>query len=159
RLEAKEEANNQINMTVGEYMDPDLDPKQWDVKGLARWAETRFGATMTQNQIQKMTAEEVCRHLSEAAEKKIEGFDVSPMERFLNPQLGKNSLIAWAHQKFGVELNPEEFRELPERDALAHLRDVVQAAYREREIRYPVEWILERTLLREQFDAAVAAEG
>ncbi len=158
RNEAREEAHNQITMTVGEYLDPDMDPKQWDLRGLARWAETRFGATITQNQLQKMGPDEISQILNEAAEKKIDNEDLSPIERFMDPDFGKNAVIAWAHQKFGVELNPEEFRRLPERDALAHLRNAVQRAYKEREARYPIEWIMERTVLREDVDPTAAAE-
>ncbi|MEK6643035.1 MAG: SEC-C metal-binding domain-containing protein, partial [Planctomycetota bacterium] len=159
RNEAREEANNQITMTVGEYLDPDLDPKQWDIRGLARWAETRFDATLSQNQLQKMGPEEIAALLTEAAEKKIESVDLSPLERFMEADFGKNSVIAWAQQKFGVELKPEEFRAKSDSDASAHLRTAVQRAYKDREARYPIEWILERTVLREDLDPSNAAEG
>ncbi|HUN82453.1 MAG TPA: hypothetical protein VMV81_13195, partial [Phycisphaerae bacterium] len=158
RAEAKEEADNQIKMTVGEYMDSDLDPAQWDIRGLARWAETRFGAKVSQNQLREMEAGEVSHLLYEAAEQKIEAADLSPMQRFCDPNYGKNSLLAWTHQKFGVELNPDEFRTLSEKDSLDQLRAAVLEAYKRREARYPIEWILERTILREGLDPAVAAD-
>ena len=101
---------------------------------------------------------EVSHLLYEAAEEKIDAADLSPIQRFCDADYGKNSLIAWAHQKFGVDVNPEEFRQLSEKDALDQLRRAVLDAYKRREFRYPVEWILERTVAREGMDPAVAAD-
>lgn len=159
RTEAKYEARNQITMTVGEYMDPDLDPKQWDIRGLARWAETRFGSKMTQNQLRNMSLEEVQEHLIEASEKKIDDFDLRPIERYMDLDFGKKNLLAWAQWKFGIELDVESFQELTNEQIGDKLKDSVQAAYREREARYPVDWILGRTVLNDQIENAYAADN
>ncbi len=158
RAEAKEEAHNQIMMTVGEYMDPDLEPAQWDIRGLARWAETRFGAKVTQNQLRQMPLEEVQQLLSQASEKKVDEFDLRPIERFCDPDYGRKTLLAWAQWKFGIEFDYAEFKDLPENEVVAHLRDAIRAAYREREVRYPVEWIIDRTAKDERFENAYAAD-
>ncbi len=159
RNDAKEEATNQITMTVGEYMDPDLDPKEWDIRGLAKWAESRFGSKITQNQLRNMSIEEVQQHLVEAGESKIDNYDLKPIERFMDPLYGTLSLINWARQKFGANLQPDDFVDLSNDDITARLIDAVHEAYREREIRYPVEVVLERTLLREGPENAYAADA
>ena len=159
RAEAAEEAHNQINMTVGEYMDPDLDPKQWDIRGLARWAETRFGSKISQNQLRQMSLEEVQEHLVEASDQKIEDFDLSPTERYMDPDYGRKTLLAWAQWKFGVELGTEGFEELTHDEIVEKLDESIKDAYRDREARYPVEWILERTVLNDTIENAYAADA
>jgi preprotein translocase subunit SecA len=158
RTSAKEEAQNQIQMTVGEYMDPDVDPAQWDIRGLARWAETRFGTSVSQNQLRGMSIEEVQRLLIEAADRKIEEANLSPLERFAEAEYGKRSMVEWARQKFGIELSTDPFIELSNEDLTERLRAAIREAYREREVRYPVEWILERTLLGTTANSAYAAD-
>ena len=157
--DARDEARSQIAISVGEYMDPDMDPAQWDVRGLARWGETRFGATITQNQLRQMTIEAIQAAFLEAGEKKIAETDFSPIERYYDEDYGKKSLLEWARQKFGLEIALEPFAELDNDATIDKLRETIRQAYREREVRYPVEWILERTILREGGDSAYAAEA
>jgi len=158
RANAKEEAASQIALTVGEYMDPDLDRDQWDIRGLARWAETRFDAHVSQNQLRDMTVEEVQQTLIRAAEEKIDEFDLTPVEAFLDPYYGKQSLLMWAYQKFGIRLEWEQFKDLADDEARKALHEHVRNAYRERELRYPVEWIIDRTLAKEGAENAYAAD-
>jgi len=159
RSSARDEARTNIEMTVGEYLDPDLDPKQWDIRGLAQWAESRFGAHLTQNQLREMSIDEVCQLLLEAAEKKIESYSLAPLERFCEEGYGRTALLNWARQKFGIELPAKDFENTPESEILPRLREIVRDAYRERELRYPIELALERTILREGVDRASAAEA
>ena len=159
REEANDEARNQITLTVGEYMDPDLDPKQWDIRGLTRWAETRFGSTITQNQLRSMSVAEVQEHLIEAAAAKIDHHDLAPIEKFVDPLYGRRSLINWTRQKFGIDLSYDDFQDLRDEAITDRLRQAVRDAYRDREVRYPVEWILERTVLAERADTADAADA
>ncbi len=156
---AKDEARSQIAMTVGEYMDPDIDPKQWDIRGLARWGETRFGSKLTQNQLRNMVVEEVQEQFLEASEARIEKYDLRPIEQFMDPHFGHRSLLAWAQYKFGIEFKLEDDSELTHEELVAKLREAIREAYRQREARYPVEWILGQTLLDEKIDNTYAAEG
>jgi len=159
RNNAKEEALNEITKTVGEYMDQDVDPKEWDIRGLTQWATSRFGSKISQNQFRAMAIDDVRRHLMEAAEEKIETQDLHPVANFLTPLYGRTSYINWARQKFGVELRSDDFTDLPDTETTEKLRQSVRAAYREREARYPVEMALERTILREGPDNAYAADA
>ncbi|GJQ26351.1 MAG: hypothetical protein HBSAPP02_13830 [Phycisphaerae bacterium] len=158
REEAKAEARSQIQISVGEYMDPDLDRKEWDIRGLHQWATTRFDCKISQNHMRDMSPEEVVEKLIEAAEAKIEAADLSALERFFDPQLAVHTLMQWARMKFGVELDPAALENAGEADALKRVREQVRAAYREREVRYPVEWVLERTILRDDGNTAYAVD-
>jgi preprotein translocase subunit SecA len=156
---ALEDARSSISMTVGEYMDPDVEPDQWDIRGLARWGETRFGYTVSQNQLKRMSQEEIEADLYEAAEKRVQQTDLSPVQRFLSPTFSRESLLAWARQKYGIEVTTDEIAGLSN-DALANLlRERVRAAYHEREVSYPIEWAIERTLGWNEAESAYAADA
>lgn len=158
RESAMDEARNAIMMTVGEYLDPELDPAQWDIRGLAKWGETRFGSKLTQNHLKTMDVDEVKESFLKSAEEKFETIDLRPIERFFDHEFGKKTLIDWAQRKFGIELKLEGFGEMPNEELISKLRDAIRAAYREREARYPVEWILERTVGNEKADNAYSAD-
>ncbi|NUQ47140.1 MAG: hypothetical protein HUU22_14035, partial [Phycisphaerae bacterium] len=159
REAAREESRNQIGITVGEYLDPDVEPEQWDIRGLARWAETRFGASVSQNQLRKMSTEEIQALLVEAAEKHIDEEDLSALEPFLAPDYGRTALLDWARQKFGIDFRPDDFADVENDRVEAVLAEKLKAEYRRREVRYPVEWILERTLGQMTGDSAYAVEN
>ena len=102
RAYAKEEATNVISMTLGEYMDVDMPPEEWDTKGLASWAMSRFGVNISQNQLRKMTPEEVERQLSEGAAARIDELDLSPVGQYLDHGIAAAALARWAANKFGI---------------------------------------------------------
>ncbi|MBX3394417.1 MAG: SEC-C domain-containing protein [Phycisphaerae bacterium] len=159
RDNAMEEARNAIAMTVSEYMDAEVDPEQWDIRGLARWGETRFGSKLSQNHLKQMSVDEVRQSFLESAEARFSAVDLAPIERFFDSAYGKKTLLAWAQQKFGVEIRIEGFENMSDDELIAQLREGIRKAYREREARYPVEWILGRTILNERTDSAYAADA
>ncbi len=159
RQSAGEEARTNISMTVGEYMDAEMPSEQWDIRGLSKWAETRFSGTVSQNQLRKMTPEEVEAYLNEASEKKIAEAELIPLQRFLDPAFGRESLIEWSKQKFGIDFSTDELANTSDADLPALLRQRVREEYHRREATYPVEWALERTLGRAEGDNAYAADA
>ncbi|MCJ7543705.1 MAG: SEC-C domain-containing protein [Phycisphaerae bacterium] len=142
---AKEEAASEVSKTLGEYMDPDVEARDWDLRGLSSWAMSRFNVNLSQNQLRKMNPQEVEQALSEAAAEKIDQLDLSPLVRFLQPGFAQACLAEWARNKFAIDLSGEG---LPADAAAAQavLREKVAAAYRQREIKYPVEYALEMTV-------------
>jgi preprotein translocase subunit SecA len=145
RAAAKEEATSEIAKTLGEYMDPDVESRQWDLRGLSRWAMSRFNVNLSQNQLRKMAPREVEEALGGAAAEKIDQFDLSPLVRFLQEGFAQASLAEWARNKFGIAVTGEELTADPAA-AAALLTEKVEAAYRRREIEYPVEYALEMTV-------------
>ena len=145
RSMAKEEAANNISMTLGEYMDQDVDRREWDLGGLSSWAMSRFGVNLPQNQLRKMQPHEVEQALTAAAFERIDKTNLSGAKEFLQPDFAEASLADWASAKFNVRVRPEDLKgelELVTR----RLQEMVEQAYRRREIEYPVEYALERTI-------------
>jgi preprotein translocase subunit SecA len=164
RDRAKEEASSSVSMTIGEYMDPDVEPQDWDLRGLASWAMSRFGVNIPQSQLRNADPEQVERQLAEAAADRIEQMDLSELARFVEPDFPARALAAWAQAKFGIEVRAEDFfgPAGPEGGAdrdTAHqaLWSKVEAAYRRREIEYPIEHAIEMTVVAAGADNVYAA--
>ncbi len=145
RARAKEEAENVVSVTLGEYMSDEEDPKAWDLRGLSAWAMSRFNVSLSQNQLRAMNPQEVHEALVAAAAEKIDQADLSPLIAYLEPGFPEESLAEWAQNKFGLPVSPKELEGGPAsaRDAL---RQRVEQEYRRREVVYPVEHAIEMTI-------------
>ncbi len=143
---AKAEAANTITLTIGEYADPTLEPREWDLRGLASWAMSRFRCNLSQNQLRKMTVPEIEATITEAAMAYIDQVDLAPIHRYLEPELGAKALAEWARNKFGVELTPGELSAAEPQLAEEQLLAAVEQAYLRREIEYPVEYAVDITV-------------
>ncbi len=155
---AKEEAASTINVTLGEYMDEDLDPREWDLRGLSGWAMSRFEVNLSQNQLRRMDASEVEGRLYEAAAERIDQIDLTPLGRFLEEDFAPTALAEWVRGKFDVEVSPDELT--GQRAEVAEtLRQRVDAAYRRREVEYPVEYAMDMTVGTAGMDNAYAAKA
>ncbi|MDP7637038.1 MAG: SEC-C metal-binding domain-containing protein, partial [Phycisphaerae bacterium] len=148
RNSAKEEAVNTITITLGEYMDVDTDRQEWDLRGLSSWAMSRFGVNISQNQLRKMTPEEVAEQLNQTACGRIDQIDLTPLAVYLAEDFAVQSLAEWAEAKFAVTVTTDELggREATAEDVRTILIEKVEQLYRRREIEYPVEYALDMTL-------------
>ena len=142
---ARDEARDVISVTLGEYMDEELDPKSWDLRGLSSWAMSRFNVNIAQNQLRKMLPAEVSEALYEAASERIEEIQLAPVSRFLEPSFAQASLAEWVRSKFAIDVEADELTGEPEQ-VLETLVEKVEAAYRRREIEYPVEYAMDMTV-------------
>jgi len=158
REQALDAAVEQIDINLGEYVDPAEPPSEWDVRGLSRWAQTRWSVNLSQNQLRRMSPAEIRDALLEAAEKRIQSVDLSPVNRWLDPLAGKKALAEWARNKYQISIAVEDLAEKDRTGIEQILRERVQAAYREREIKYPVEYALETTIGRAGPEDAYALE-
>jgi len=157
RKKAKDEAYDMIRTSLGEYIDPEEPPSEWDVGGLLLWARRVFKlSTLTQNQLRKMEPREIEDALCEAADALYDSVDLTGIAMYLDPQYPYRALAEWARTKFNIEADLEELIDRP-REEITELFDRrVREAYRRREIVYPVEWCLERALAGESTDNAAA---
>ncbi|MCG3126613.1 MAG: Protein translocase subunit SecA [Phycisphaerae bacterium] len=136
RSQAADEARSSIQRTFGEYVDPDVDPDEWDLRGLASWA-ARFGLNLTHAQIKKADPGELQEQITEAAIRKIDGEDLSGLEQFVDPGFARAKLAKWAFDKFDLPVPVDELSAATREDSEQRLREKIRAAYRRREIEYP----------------------
>ena len=145
RASAKEEAASTIAITLGEYMDPDLEAREWDLRGVSGWAMSRFNVSLSQNQLRKMDPREVEEALTAGAVEKIDQVDLSPLGRYLAGDFARASLAEWTRGRFAIAVAAEELTGEGEEVEQALMRNV-EAAYRRREVEYPVEHAIEMTV-------------
>ena len=154
---AKDEAADQIRTSLGEYIDPEAPPSEWDVGGLLQWARRAYQVSFTQNQLRKMNPQEIEDGLYAAAKEHCEKADLSPIAVYLDALYPRRALVEWSRSKFNIELDFDVLSDMPQDEVATLLHERVQAAYKERELNYPVEWCLERAFGAEGTDHATAA--
>ena len=157
RRRAKDEALDQVRTALGEYIDPEEPPSQWDVGGLLQWANRAFKFSMTQNQLRKMEPGEIEDALSAAAEKLYDEIDLDGIAIYLEPDYAQDSFAEWARTKFNVAFDVQELVDTPQDQVAGLLHDRVRAAYVERERAYPLEWCLQRAFEAEGGNQANSA--
>jgi len=158
RDHAKNNAEQEINITLGEYMSEDIDPREWDLKGLSKWAMSKFGVNISQNQLRKMVPEDVQEELAQAAADRIGKFDCGKLGSFLEEDFGRRSLCEWVNQKFSLQVKPNELENQSHDYVEEILKERARDAYRQREIEYPIDYILNMAMRREQSGSGFAAK-
>jgi preprotein translocase subunit SecA len=141
RRETVSEARDSIQTSLGEYIDRDAPPSEWDINGLLRWSERTFNATMTQNQMRKMQQAEIHEWLVESAEAHASTLDLDHVAIYLDDYFGRQQLVDWARGKFDIQLSLDDIVEAAPDEAKALILERARHAYRQREVEYPVQYI------------------
>lgn len=144
---ASVEVKSTIDRTFGEYIDPDTDPEDWDIRGLVNWA-ANFGLTLTQRQVRETEPQHLREMIAEAAVRKIDAQDLSGLEPFCEPNYGKSRLTSWAYDKFGVAVPLEELSGTMRDDAERIFAEKMRSAYHKREIEYPPLAVIQNAIQR-----------
>jgi len=139
---AATEVRGHVQRTFGEYVDPDVPPEEWDLRGLSNWVG-QYGISLTQRQVRETEPQELLDRIVEAAIAKVESSDLNPLEQFTDPLYGKQRLARWAQEKFAVQVPLEELRTATPEEAVALFRQKMRQAYQRREIEYPVQAVIE----------------
>ncbi len=150
--QAKAEAETTITATIDEFTgDGEADDTEsWDTRGLSSWAMSRFHVNLLQSRIRKMSRQEVEETLREAAVEQIVNRDVNAILKFLEPLYAERELAAWAKEKFGVEIKPDEMLVPGSRDqetkSVEEIAELIETrareAYARREVEYPIDHVL-----------------
>jgi len=141
------EVRQNVQRIFGEYVDPEVDPEEWDVRGLAGWT-AQYGLSLTQNQIRKAGPAELLEQIIAAAEKKVQTQDLAPLEQYVDPLFAKARLVRWAREKFDVDVPLDDIATANREEAQRVLGEKMRAAYRLREIEYPVMAVIDYALQR-----------
>ena len=105
RRNARSEAAQVIDVTLGEYMSNDQPPEQWDTRGLSQWAMSRFHVDLKQNQIRQMNIQEVQDQLVEAAHTQIDKRELTGAIKYMDKLYAQKQLVDWVSQKFNIQVN------------------------------------------------------
>ncbi len=143
---ARDEANHEIGITIGEYIPDGAELVDIDDVGLINWAKSRFGVELTGIDIAELSHKELSNRLCHAAFDRIEETDLTGTREFLVPNYGALQLVEWLKTTLTITMTVEEIvqADTPQ-DVVARVLEKVRDLYDEREVRYPVEFQLELT--------------
>jgi preprotein translocase subunit SecA len=136
--EASRMAESQVLDAIEENLPQDEEQSEWNWAALATSLNTRWGLNLRDRDLKKIGRDDLAEELIKLAHDAIERIDLSSCARYLEPDYGVRTACAWLRDKFGIEITPEEVKDLepPQFTKLAHERAI--AAYDLRESEYPV---------------------
>jgi preprotein translocase subunit SecA len=139
---AKDNAANNISLSLGEYLEDYSDPQSWDIAGLSKWAMSTFKVSLSPGKVKDQSPEEIEEQLVTAAAEQIGKKDCSQLNEFLKEDFAIRTFVEWARAKFDIRLDVSELAGLNASQILQLLTDRSAAKYKRREIEYPVEFAM-----------------
>jgi len=139
---AKDEAERllegQLLDAIDENLPEEADTREWNWEALAKMVNTRWRLSLRDRDLKQIGREDLAEFLLEKARTAVQRTDLSQGARFLDPDFGVQTACAWVRHKFGVELAPDEVRQLEPESFKGLVRRRAAEAYTEKEIEYPV---------------------
>jgi preprotein translocase subunit SecA len=142
KQKAKDNATNNISISMGEYLEDYSDPRSWDIAGLCKWAMSSFRVNLSPGKIKNQSPEEIEEELASAAAEQIDKKDCSQLVDFLKEDFALRTFTEWARAKFNIQLEPTELTGLKAPEVRDLVRDKAAAKYKQREAEYPVEFAM-----------------
>ena len=139
---AKDDAANNISLSLGEYLEDYEDPRSWDTAGLCKWAMSAFRVSLSPAKIKNQAPEEIEEQLISAAAEQIDKKDCSKLAEFLRKDFAFRTFAEWARAKFDIKLGLDEVAGLTISQIREQLGEETAAKYKQREIEYPVEFAM-----------------
>lgn len=142
KKDAKSNAENDISMVIGEYLEDFSDKQTWNIDGLCKWAMSTFSVNLSAGKARQSEAEEIQVLLTEAAAEQIGKKDCSQLDRFLADDFAFQTFLTWANTKFDIKLTASELTELDNEQIRDRLAKEIQSKYDKRQIEYPIEFAM-----------------
>ena len=141
------EVRGTIQRTFGEYIDPEIPPDEWDIRGLLSWI-AQYGINLTQRQVRDADPDDLLDQIIEAALDKITAADLAPLEQYVDRRFARERLARWAQEKFAVEVDVDAMLSAGREEAERLLVDEMRKAYQKREVEYPAGAVCDFALQR-----------
>lgn len=139
---AKDNTEDEISISLGEYLEDYADSEAWDIAGLRKWAMSAFKVNLSASKIKELTPDEIQEQLIEAAAEQIDKKDCSALIEFLREDFAAQTLVDWAKSKFDIRVTVDDVKELKPAEAFEFFREKTREKYQKREIEYPVEFAM-----------------
>ena len=137
--EAERKTEGQIMDALEENLPTDADDKdEWNWEALAKFANTRWHLGIRDRELKQTGRDQLDTFLLEKARAAIDKIDLAPGREFLEAEYGLRAACAWVKNKFGIDIPIESIREAPAEEFKRLVYEKAEAAYRVKEIEYPV---------------------
>jgi len=142
KQQTKDNASNNISLSMGEYLEDYSNPRTWDISGLCKWAMSSFQVSLSPGKVKHQSPEEIEEQLISAAAEQIDKKDCSQLVEFLKDDFPFHTFAEWARAKFDIKLDIAELADLTASEIRQKLAEKTAAKYKQREIEYPVEFAM-----------------
>jgi preprotein translocase subunit SecA len=142
KQKAKDDAANNISLSMGEYLEDYSDTRSWDIAGLCKWAMSAFQVNLSPGKVKHQSPEEIEEQLIAAAGEQVEKKDCSVLMEFLKEDFSLRRFAEWARAKFDIKLQISELTDLSAKQIRQKISEITMAKYKQREIEYPVEFAM-----------------
>ncbi|MCY2993901.1 MAG: SEC-C metal-binding domain-containing protein [Planctomycetota bacterium] len=116
----------------------ELADEDWNWQALAKFVNARWGLNLRDRDLKKCGRDGVAEMLLERARDAIQRVDLSAGAPFLQEDFGLRSAILWVRNKYGIELDFDEVRQLEPKELKRLVCGRAEKAYDEKEAEYPV---------------------
>ncbi len=134
---AERMAESQIFDAAEENL-PESNEEDWNWEALAKFANSRWKTNLRDRDLKKAGRDGVTELMLQQAREAIRQIDLSEGARFLEPDLGVRTACGWAHYKFGVQINPDDVRDLDLAEFIERISAAAREAYETKEAEFPV---------------------
>lgn len=139
---AKNNAESNVSISLGEYLEDYEDAATWDINGLCKWAMSAFSVSLSPGKVKNMSPEEIETQLIEAAATQVDKKDCSQLIEFLKEDFAFKTFAMWAKTKFGIKIDQKQITSLKYADIKKLVKEKTSEKYHQRQIEYPVEFAM-----------------
>lgn len=140
--QAIEEATRMCESTIMELLDEnlstDVDEEDWNWEAMAKSINTRWNIGVRDRDLRREGRDTVDTYLVERVREFIQRMDLSAGSHYLEPEHGLKAACAWIKGKFGLDFPIENLRGKSKNAIQQELYQVVENAYFEKEVEFPV---------------------
>ena len=138
REQAERMAEGQVLEALEENLPEEEEASEWNWEALAKLVNTRWHLSLRDRDLKQLGRDRVGEFLIERARAAVQKIDLSEGQQFLRPEFGVQTACNWVRHKFGIELAPDQVRDLDFATFKRLVREKALAAYEEKETAYPV---------------------
>jgi preprotein translocase subunit SecA len=136
--EAERMVEGQVLDAIDENLPEAEDAKEWKWEALAKFANTRWNASLRDRDLKRVGRDTVDTMLIEKAREWLAKVDLSEGSAFLDREFNLRMALNWIANKFGIELDADEFQQLEPHEFKQRVLDAAGETYNQREIEFPV---------------------
>ncbi len=160
RTEAENQVPDLVWEAIEEHLPSDAESSEWNWLAMANWINTRYGLSIKDKDLRKfarvehnpetstskleLDRSELKDFLEEQAVAAIKAVELAPAKEFLDEDWGLFSLSGWVHHKFGLALDPANWRGLTSEEVAKKVVEEGKKHYVSKEAEFPVRVALSR---------------
>lgn len=145
---AQRSAETQTIDAIDENLPDGEEESEWNYDALAKWSNSRYGTNYNANALRKIDRNSIDEELVQKAHDFIDKIDLSEGADYLQEDYGIRMLVQWMKNKFNIDVTIDA---QPDQDEVKKkLWKAAEDAYREREVRYPLEAALNTFAMRSE---------